>query len=663
MIRATLFTLTATTALGSATMCAYAQDDVVELDPIILSGGLTPIPQTAFGRSSTVIDSEALEQQNERYVADVLRTVPGVSVSRSGSFGGLTQVRIRGHEGNHTLVLIDGVEVNSVDQGEFDFGGLVTADIDRIEVLRGPQSSIYGSNAIGGVISITTKRATTPGFSTTVEADVGSDETFGGLIAVRRGFEQGGLSFSASHRDTGGFDVSGSGGEDDGDQNTTLNFTGDYEFMPGFRVGGTLRSVNRRSDFDDFNFGAPTTDGLVTDSDNHTDVDDLFGSAFAEVDAFGGRLANRVGLTYAKTDRESKNDGTPTADNSGERVTLSYLGTVALDTPTVASARQTMSFAVQYEEENYKENNPDIVFDPGQLSRRERSQAGYVLEYRGSFDVGLDLQASVRYDDNDEFKDFTTYAVGLSQMLPNATTRLHASAGTGVQNPTLIEQFGFFDDFQGNPDLEPEQSTGFDIGFEQIFAGGAGLIDVTYFQEDLTDTIGREFVPETERFQPVNLDGTSHRRGVEVTGAYIISDAFDVSLAYTYLDATEEVPTEDGGTRDVVEVRRPEHELYLQGTYRFPNDQTSVNVGIQYVSGLYDLDFKTASFISGEFDDDFDRVKLDDYTLVDVSFRHDFNELVTLTGAINNLFDQDYQELEGYATQGLVAYLGLTATF
>lgn len=663
MYRKTFFALSATSALTAFATSALAQDDALDLGTIVLSGGLIPIPGDAFGRASSVVDAEELERQNERFVADVLRTLPGVSVSRTGSFGGLTQVRLRGHEGNHTLVLIDGVEVNTVNQGEFDFGGLLTADIDRIEVLCGPQSSIFGSNAIGGVISITTKRATQPGFSATVEGDVGTDETLGGLIALRQGFEGGGISFSAAHRETGGFDVSGENGHDDGDINTTYNFNGDYEVAPGFRIGGTLRSVRRKSDLDDFNFGAPTTEELVTDADNFSEVDEFFGSAFAEIDALGGRVFNRFAVTYAENDRVSFNDAKPTSDNSGERLTLSYLGTLALDAETIDAASQTLSFSVQYEEENYQENDADIVFDPGQLQKRERDQIGYVLEYRGSYDIGLDLQASVRFDDNDQFEDFTTYAVGVSYMLPNAMTRLHASVGTGVQNPTLIEQFGFFDDFQGNPDLEPEQSFGWDIGVEQSFAGGAGLIGVIYFQEELTDTIGSEFIEETGRFQPVNLDGDSDRRGVEITGSYSFLDAFDVSLAYTYLDATEEVPTADGGTRDAVEVRRPEHELYLQGTYQLPNDQTSVTLGVQYVSGLYDLDFKTASFISGDPDDDFDRVKLDDYILVDLSFRHAFNDNLTLTGAITNLTDADYEELEGHATQGRTAWLGLTATF
>lgn len=641
-----------------------AAQEPVELQEIVLSGGLTPVPDAALGRASTVLTEEEIERQNERYAADVRRTVPGLNASRIGSFGGLTQLRIRGHEGNHTLVLIDGVEVNTVNQGEYDFGGLLSEDIERIEMLRGPQSSIYGSNAIGGVVSITTKRAREPGLSATVGADAGTDGTLGGLAAVRQGFEGGGINFSLARRATGGFDVSGDGGLKDGDLNTTLNLAGDYEVAPGFRVGGTLRRVERKSDLDRFVFGAPTAEGLVVDDPgSFAEVDELFGSLFAEADSLGGRLVSRLAVTYAEADRVSFGGFAPTADNSGDRRGLSYVGTLALDAPTVAAARQTLSLAVSHERERYRENDPAIVFGPGQLEERRRSQTGYVLEDQGRFDTGFDVQGSVRFDRNDAFEDFTTYALGLSYALPNGTTRLHASAGTGVQNPTLIEQFGFASNFQGNPDLEPEQSRGFDLGVEQAFAGGAGLVDVTYFREELTDNIGSEVVAATGLARPVNQEGTSDRQGVEVTARYSFSPAVEASLAYTYLDATEPVPDGAGGTRDAVEVRRPEHEIYLQGTYRLPNDRTSVTVEIRHVSGLFDLDFKTFDFSSSDAAANFDRVRLDDHTLVDLSFRHRIDDRIPLTGSVTNLLDREYEELEGYATPGREAFLGVVASF
>ena len=651
----TLFTLLATSTCLAA-QPAIAQEPF-DLGTIVLSGGLTPVPGDAFGRASTVITEADLDARGTPYLSDALAQVPGLSVSRAGSAGARTVVRIRGHEGNHTLVVIDGVEANTLSEGAFDFGGLLTADIARIEVLRGPQSSIYGSNAIGGVVSITTRRASERGTHGTVALEAGSASSLSGLLALRQGFERGGLSFSVARQQTEGFDVSGEGGERDGDRNTTLNLALDHEIAPGVVLGGTLRSTSRRAEFDAFNFGAPTAQGLVTDErGTYGEVEELYGSIFVEAESFGGRLDNRLALTVTDVDRVSYDAFAKSGDTSGDRLALSYTGTLALDAQTLDLASQTLAFAVQYEEERFRENDPAIVFGPGQLEQRERSQRGYVLEYRGSYDFGLDAQASVRHDDNEAFEDFTTWAVGLSYTLPNGTTRLHASAGTGVQNPTLIEQFGFFSNFEGNPDLQPEQSRGFDIGVEQTFAGGAGVIDVTYFQEELTDEIGSVFNVATGRSRPINREGTSERRGIEITGAYSFSEAFDAQLAYTFLDADEAVAMAAGGFREAVEVRRPEHELYVQGTYRLPNDRTSVTLGAQAVSGLFDADFKSPSFGA-------ERVRLDDYVVADVSFAHEFDNGLTLTGAITNLFDAEYQQLEGYAAPGREVRIGLQARF
>ncbi|MEM8553512.1 MAG: TonB-dependent receptor [Pseudomonadota bacterium] len=664
MTRCALCALLASTALSP--LAVFAQDNDFELPSIVVSGGLTPVASETFGRANTVITAEDLENQNKSYVADVLRTVPGLAVSRTGAFGGLTQVRIRGNEGNATKVIIDGIDVSSASQGEFDFGSLLTADIERIEVLRGPQSSIYGSNAMGGVISITTKRATKPGVSGSFNAEVGTDNSINTLIASRFAAPRGDLSVSIAGFQTDGFDVSGTDDNDkdflDGSENVTVNANGRYFATETVTLGAVVRYTDRSVDSDDDVFAAPTIDQLVANADNRNDTTSLYGLAFAEVELLEGRVLNRFELSAVDEESESFEDGDQTFGNESGRTKFSYVGTLALDAATLSSANHTLSFSYQWQEERFQQTNGDGLFFPPPpndpfFDKQERTQQSTVLEYRGSFLGALDLQASVRYDDNEDFEDFTSYAVGASYFIAPSGTRVHASVGTASVNPTFSEQFGFFNNYQGNPDLKPEESFGWDIGVEQSLFDGRGLLDVTYFQEDLENEIRDVFSTS------INLDGTSHRRGVEVTGQYTVSDALDLSLAYTYLDGTEEVPTEAGGSRDVVEVRRPEHDLYLQGTYTLPNDQTSVTLGVQYVSNLYDLDFRTASFISGEFDDDFDRVKLDDYLLVDVSFRHAVSDTMTITGAITNLTDEEYQELAGYATQGRTLFLGVAASF
>lgn len=656
------FLLTGSALSAQAT---FAQE-VIDLDPIIVSGGLAPVSASKYGRAATVITAEDLEARGVAYVSEALRAVPGVSVSQTGTLGGQTVVRLRGHESNHTLVLIDGIEVAAQQTGDYDFGGLIVSDIERIEVLRGAQSALYGSEAIGGVISITTKRATEPGVTGRAAFEVGSDGSTNIETALRAKGAHGELSFSTARRDYGGFDISGDpGGLDDGGQNVTYNLNARYFLTDTVTVGGTLRYVDRRTDIDIFNYAAPTRAALVTDGIGRSEAQETYGALFVDAQLWGGRLSNRLTYSFSHIDQQGRNGaGIKDQDNTGTRNKIAYQATLALDAATLDASSHKLSFAAEFERLTYRENDASIVFMPGQLAKREQEQVAYALEYQGDITNGLSVQAGVRHDDNDKFSDFTTYSLGASYLLPNGTTRLHASYGTGVQNPTLIEQFGFATDFAGNPNLKPEQSEGWDIGVEQQFLDGRGVIDVTWFDETLTDEIGSRFDPVIGKTVPVNNNGKSDRRGLEVSASLDVTDRLGVSLGYTWLDANEPVSIPVMGRMTAVEVRRPEHELSLGVDYRLPNDRTQFRLDVTHVAGLYDMNFKTASFLPGGVpSDDFDRIKLDDYTVVNLGFTHDINDRVQLTGRISNLLDEKYEELEGYATQGRTVYFGVAAKF
>ncbi len=647
MSRSLKAALAASTALF--TQPALAQDTPYDLGTIFVSGGLTPIEGSAYGRAGTVLTEKDIEDRGSRYAVDLIRSLPGVSVSRTGPAGGLTQVRMRGHEGNHTLVIIDGVEVASPSQGEYDFSGLLSADIERIEVLRGPQSSLYGSNAIGGVISITTKRATEPGFSGQAGFEIGTDETTQVTLALRQRTDKLALSFSATRRETGGYDVSGLNGEDDGDLNETYNLNVQYYATENLTFGGTLRHVEKDSDFDGQIYTALTPAGqILVDDFSGSDASQTFGSIYAELDTFGGRFRNRLDLSFADIQTDRFNGaGIQSGDTSETRQRISYKGSVALDGGSVDTARHVLTLGAEWERETFVNNNPAFVFAPSQLIKQTREQTALVAEYQGNLTDSFDVQASVRHDFNDEFEDFTTYAVGVSYMLPNQTTRLHASYGTGVQNPTMFEQFGFSNNFIGNPNLEPEQSEGWDFGVEQQFLDGRGLIDVTYFDDELTNEISSTVDPGTGSLTPFNQAGKSDRRGVEIGATWQVNARLDLGLNYTWLDA--ENP--NGST----EVRRPEHEVLLQLGYDFPDDRTRFTMDVQHVANNVDL-FFPPSFISVP-------VTLPDYTLVNVGLRHQLTDSVEIYGRIENLTDEKYQEVLGFETPGRTAFFGLTATF
>ncbi len=641
----------AAACLGAGAAQAQEWTDApLQLDPIIVSGGLTPVPAQEFGRAVSVITADDLARSQTQYVADALRALPGVAVSRTGGVGGQTQVRIRGAEGNHTVVLIDGVEASAPENGEFDFGGLLTADIARIEVLRGPQSAVYGSNAIGGVISITTKEAETEGMSYDASAEAGTDGTVGGLLAARLLTDRANLSLSVAARDVGGYDISGTdGGEDDGDDNVTVNARGSFQATDALTLGGTLRYVDRTSDYDGFFFGAATPDELVYDADMEHLRSEFFGSAFATLDAFGGRMSNELRFNYSDMDDKNRTDGADTSNTTSGRTALRYLGTVAIDAETIAAANHTLSFGIERIEESFENNDASLVFDPSQMDKQSRELTSVIGEYRGVFFSDLSVQANVRYDHNDDFDDVTTWSLAASYVMPNETTRLHASAGTGSQNPTLFEQFGFIPgQWVGNPDLKPESSRGWDLGVEQTFLEGRAVIDITWFQDRLTDEISSTFDPVTFESTPYNEDGTSDRQGVEFAGTWAATSALSLGLNYTWLDATDP----DGAQ----EVRRPGQEIALLVDYAVPNGRTNLNLEVRRVIDNVDLDFTAPSFGA-------ERVDLDDYTLVNVAAEHQLTDSVTLTGRIENLFDADYEELDGYATPGITAFIGLRSVF
>jgi vitamin B12 transporter len=647
-------TLLCTAAMMAGAAPVFAQTpEGFDLDPIIVSGGLFPVAEGAYGRAVSVVTAEEIERRQIRYVADALRALPGVSVSGTGSSGaGPLQVRIRGAEGNHTLVLIDGVDVTAPENGEFDFGGLLAADIERIEILRGPQSSLFGANAIGGVVSITTKRATEPGNSGGFGAELGSNGSWGGNVALRWWGETARLSFSAAHRFDGGFNIAGDDGADDTGETTTFNVSGDADLGDIFGAGFALRRSLLSNDYDRFNYGAPDRAGLVTDADLVRDRQELFGTIYGSADLMGGRFENELRYNFLNLDDQNSEDRVQSTDTTSKRRTLRYRGTFALDAGSVAAANQTLTLAVERETESFKNNDASLVFDPSQLDEQERTLTGYVLEYRGRFDIGLDLQASVRFDDNDAFDDATTWTLGASYALPNGTTRLHASAGTGVQNPTLYDQFGFIpNQFVGNPDLKPEKSTGWDIGIEQRFWNGRGVIDVTYFNERLKDEIAVTFEPPLFYGSPVNEDGTSKRQGVEITSRVDFNAQWALGLNYTYLDAKDP----DG----TPETRRPMHDLGLDLYWTSASGRTDVTVGAQYVAGLTDFDF-TAPAVADSVPD---KIDLEDHMLVNVALAHRITDRVALEARVSNLFDEQYEEVYGYATQGLTAYAGLRATW
>src|SRR5690606_37371107 len=235
---------------------------------IVVTGTATPVEYEKIGNTITVIGGEAIEARGTAHLQDVLREVPGVAVNQGGSFGSQTQVRIRGAEGNHVLILVDGIEVSAIGSGEFDFSSLLANNIDRVEVLRGPQSGLYGSNALAGVINVITKGGDAPAFDAAIE--YGSFDSRLARAGVTLGDRETFLSASGIYRETDGFSSAANGTEADGDRNLTLYLRGGARLDDCARLDATLRIVDKHTDTDGFDFSGGPLQGLAVDDDSFT---------------------------------------------------------------------------------------------------------------------------------------------------------------------------------------------------------------------------------------------------------------------------------------------------------------------------------------------------------------------------------------------------------
>lgn len=633
---------------GGAHAQTVSDDDATLLPRLLVTGGLTPVEQEKSGRAFTVITGEQLERNQTRYVADALRQVPGVHVSRAGGIGGLTQVRLRGAEGNHVLVLIDGVEVSEVSGGEFDFGNLPVGDIDRIEVLRGPQSAFWGSNATAGVINIITKRGPRDGFEIDARSEVGTDGTFLGGVSVRGGNDRMDGAVSIDYRRTEGFNISDFGDEKDGDENLTVTGRFTFDVTENLVIDGSGRLMDRRSEFDsaDFAFPATPTQGLIIDTDNEITRLEFSGTVGATWTSLDGSWIHEARFAGNAGERENLAAGVRTSGNRGDRVKASWQSTYMFETPALADAIHTITGGYEWEQERYRAIEP--VFDPSQLETQRRSTQSLVAEYRGEFADQFYLNGAVRHDFNDAFADATTFSAAAAWAIPGTGTRLHASVGTGVTNPTFFEQFGFTPArFAGNPNLKPEESFGWDLGVEQTFFDGVLVVDVTYFNQDLRNEITTEFPAPTFIATPVNLDGTSKRQGIEVSAAAELFDGFTTTATYTYTDSTE-----PDGDR---EVRRPMHSASLNAAYTFLDERARVFGELIYNGEMEDLEFINATPQT--------RVVLDDYVVVNIGGSFEISERFEAYGRIENLFDADYEEIFGYNSQGRTTFVGIKGRF
>ena len=601
--------------IGSA---AIAEDRVTET--VTVTASRLPLSLNQIGAAVTVIDQETIRNQGAQTLADLLLGYPGISVSRQGPNGTLTQVRMRGAEANHVLVLIDGVEANDVTQGsEFNFAQFPIDQIERIEITRGPQSALWGSDALAGVIHITTRPDSSNKPRTALTTALGNRD------ANRIGIEWGNrwnnhqLNLGFNHSSSPKQNIARIGSERDSSSQRTAMLGIRSDFHNALRFDAQMRHTQSQVDFDAIDFSST---GLPTDGDNHTDSEGWLGSL-----ALRHQVSDQFAQSLSYQGSQSTNhtqDQTYGANRSeGNKRKLQWLG-------QWQSSQHGISAALERETERYAFSAaPDFFGDPNQSRRTE--QTGISLEYLFTLS-SLTSTLSVRNDDNSDFGNASSFQ-WQTRIAPDAWPfSISAALGKGIKNPSFIERFGYYTSFLGNPDLDPESSESWDIGLHVGDAESAFRFSLHVYASELNNEInGFSFSPALGAFTAVNEDGISEREGVEFEGGYQMTDVINWRWSYQYTRSTS--PSGE------LELRRPKHSGFVGLNASLTNWQLAVNV--KRSSDISDLHFPPTPPFQA-------LVSLPGYTLVSLGVRYTLSEHWEWFANVENSLNESYEEVFGY---------------
>ncbi|ASM71814.1 MULTISPECIES: TonB-dependent receptor plug domain-containing protein [Roseobacteraceae] len=601
-------------ALATLPRAAIAQDDAFDLGTITVSASQTPVETSRTGTVVEIVDQETIENSTSIRVADTLDTLPGISLSGNGGLGTASTLRIRGLPARYVPVYIDGIDMTdpSGTQTSFGFGPLTTAGIGSIEVLKGSQSALYGSEAIGGVINISTLRATENGTQLRYNFEAGSYNTFASSFGVATKSDRGELAFTISHVSTDGFsaaDENDGNTEADGYKGTTLILTGAYQATEQVKLGFALNYIDSETDQDGF----PAPAFTLTDTANQEFATRLGARIYAEIES--GAVDHTLSLAYSEINRDYP-VGTTNAF-SGERTELSYKGV------TQAGAVD-LAFGASYSEEKF-------AADAVTGTYRIASVFGEA-QYAVSNDI--DLSFALRHDDHSTFGGFTTGRLAANWRV-SANTTLRAAIGTGFRAPSLYELFGPF----GSPTLEQEESRSAEFGVEHRFVNNA-VVKATVFYTEIDNLIDFAGAGYTQ------VPGTSTSKGVELSGRVALGAGTDLFGSYTFTDAT--------GANGAQLVRVPKHDFVL-GVEADLTDKLSGQLVVNHVAGrANESDFSTFPATP---------VPMADYTVINASATYDFSDTTQGYMRLENLTNEQYQTSLGYGTSDRAVYFGVRASF
>jgi len=586
-------------------------------------------PTEHIASSVTVITSQDIEREQRRTAPDVLATVPGINVVQTGGPGGLTSVFMRGTNSNHVKVLIDGIDVSdpSNPNRSFDFGHLLTGDIAQIEVLRGPQSGLYGADALGGVIAITTKQGEGPPKITGM-VEGGSFGTFNQTASASGSEKNFNYALNMGHfRSTDTpvtpLDLLPPGRQRNNDyydnlttstklgvdvtRNLTLNLVARY-------TDATLRFTG-----DDFSTFPPAPDAKQSIQTVHQ----LYTRGESVLSLFEGALKNYFAVGYTNDWNSTLSPGLPLASvNQGDRIKYDWRG--------VATIAPGHTLIVGLESQTER-------LETSAANAEESNKAGYI-QLQSEIGKRLFLVANARVDDNENFGEHATWRFAPAFIVPGSETKLKASVGTAFKAPTLSDRFvdfpafGFF----ANRNLQPEESLGYDVGFEQPLLNNRVRIGTTYFHNDITNLIAFNDTFTTN----INI-GKATTSGTESFASFAVTEWLRLRADYTHTDAIDAVT-------GLPLLRRPKDKTSYTVAWK-PTEPWSVSATVLQVSSWVDSDRFGLT----------PRMSAPGYTVVNLATSYKVNDYATLFGRVDNLFDLHYQDPTGFERPGLGVFVGM----
>jgi len=617
-----------------------------KLDTMVVTATRTPTNINQLGSSVTVISAAEIELRQFQTLTDALQDVPGMHIVQAGLKGSQTSVFMRGTKSEHTMVLIDGIEMNdpSSPTASFDFANFLLEDIESIEIVRGSQSVLYGSDAIGGVIHIRTR---TGDGKTKIrgKVEVGMNSTHHETLSLSGSNSNVSYSASMGLLRTDGESITperyltaGGISDDDGYDNKVFSTKLGWQALNNIEVNFSARYIESQSDIDGF---------TSEDIDRTNDSEQLFlGLNFIGL-FFDEQWKSTFSI--ARTDIERKNkDGRRNVTETLEDTLFEGIkNKFSLQNDLLFFNNQTLTIGLEYEDEKVNTDGFTSFGDTGlghyiitQNTHSDRQTKSAYIQDQIRFNDKFITTLGIRYDEPDDFSAETSYRATTSYQLSDLT-RVHAAYGTGFRAPSIYELHGHqpnnYGAYTGNPSLKPETSQGWEMGLEQSLWNNKINANLTYYKSNIEDLMTIKYSGGNST--TINIDEVDIH-GVESSLNIQAFDNLGINFNYTYTSV------EDKDTTDTELVRRPKHKASASLSF-YPTDKMTITTSLQYTGSRLDIEAFGNT------------VKVGGYSIINVATNYQVTPQTRVFARVDNLGNKKYEPALNFQALGLAGYVGI----